>query len=75
IKEVIVYGENDLITAEIFPDYETDSVTNIIDEKIRMYNSEQPIYRQISTIRYRETEFEKTTTKKIKRTYKEQQND
>ena len=75
IKEVIVYGENDLITAEIFPNFETDSVTNIIDEKIRMYNIEQPIYRQISTIRYRETEFEKTTTKKIKRTYKEQQND
>ncbi len=72
IKEVIVYGENDLITAEIFPDYETDNVKAIIDEKIRLYNNEQPAYRQVSVVKFRDEEFPKTTTKKIRRTYKEQ---
>lgn len=75
IKEVIVYGENDLITAEIFPDYETDNVKSIIDKKICLYNTEQPAYRQVSALKYRETEFPKTTTKKIRRTNKEQYND
>ncbi len=72
IKEVVVYGENDLITAEIFPDYESANVKTIIDEKIRMYNKEQPAYRQVSVVKYRDEEFPKTTTKKIRRTYKEQ---
>ena len=71
IKEVIVYGEQDLIVAEIFPDYETDNVKTIIDEKIRIYNSNQPAYRQISIVKYRDKEFKKTTTKKIIRTYQE----
>ncbi|MBR5232865.1 MAG: AMP-binding protein [Clostridia bacterium] len=71
IKEVVVYGENDLITAEIFPDYETDGAKKIIEEKIRQYNIKQPAYRQISDIKFRDEEFPKTTTKKIRRTYKE----
>ena len=70
IKEVVVYGEKDLITAEIFPDYEKDDVKAIIREKIHQYNMNQPSYRQISEVKYRETEFLKTTTKKIKRDYK-----
>ena len=72
IKELIVYCENDLITVEIFPDYETDGVKKIIEEKIRLYNNEQPAYRQVSVVKFRDEEFPKTTTKKIKRTYKEQ---
>ena len=42
----------------------------IIREKIHQYNMNQPSYRQISEVKYRETEFLKTTTKKIKRDYK-----
>ena len=72
IKEVVVYGEDDLIIAEIFPDYEKSDVKTVIGEKIRQYNMKQPVYRQISEVKYRETEFLKTTTKKIRRTYKEQ---
>lgn len=70
IKELIIYGENEQIVAEIFPDYEITDVKNIISEKIDLYNKEQPSYRQIVSIKFRETEFEKTTTKKIKRHYK-----
>lgn len=71
IKEVVVYGEDDLIKAEIFPDYETDNVKANIDEKIRLYNKKQPAYRQIAIVKYKDTEFSKTTTKKIRRFYKE----
>ena len=67
IKEVIVYAEDDLIAAEIYPDFDIDGVKNIIDAKIHKLNKTLPPYKQIAKIKFRETEFSKTTTKKIKR--------
>ncbi len=67
IKEVIVYAENDLIAAEVYPDFDIDGIKDIIDVKIHTLNKTLPPYKQIARITYRETEFNKTTTKKIKR--------
>ena len=67
IKEVIVYAENDLITAEIYPDREAANVEEVIDAKITEINKALPTYKQIGRTKYRDTEFPKTTTKKIKR--------
>lgn len=61
IKEVLVYGEDDQITAEIF----TESDRNIIQEKILTMNRSQPSYKEITKVKFRNTEFPKTTTKKI----------
>lgn len=61
IKEVLVYGEDDQITAEIF----TESDRNIIQEKILTLNRTQPSYKEITKVKFRNTEFPKTTTKKI----------
>lgn len=65
IKECMVYEENHLLTAEIYSDShisETD-----IKESIQNLNRTLPIYKQIVSIKFRQDEFEKTTTKKIKR--------
>lgn len=69
VKEVLVYGKNDSITAEIFCDEEAENAESIIREKIDMLNKDLPSYKQIASVKFRETEFPKTTTKKIKRNY------
>ena len=73
IKEVVVFEKDKKIAAEIFPDFEIipndantqKEVQKIVDD----FNKDLPFYKKIDTIVLRETEFEKTTTKKIKRKY------
>lgn len=62
VVEVVVYGEDDLIAAEIFAEDKTG-----IEEGIAKINETLPKYKKINRIKFRDTEFEKTTTKKIKR--------
>ena len=67
IKEALVYGENGQVCAEIFyGEYSAD-----IEETIRVHIGQLmkgwPIYKQIQIIKFRYEEFEKTTTRKIKR--------
>lgn len=62
VKEVVVYVENDIITAEVFADEETG-----IQESVMALNKELPGYKRIQRVKFRTSEFEKTTTKKIKR--------
>lgn len=62
VNEVIVYAENELITAEIYAED-----TSGIEEGIDSLNKTLPMYKQIQKIKFRDSEFEKTTTKKIRR--------
>ncbi len=62
VVEVVVYGEDDLIAAEIFAEDKTG-----IEEGIALINETLPKYKKINRIKFRDTEFDKTTTKKIKR--------
>lgn len=62
VIEVLVYAENDAITAEIYAG-NTDNIQNSINE----LNKSLPLYKQVSKVKFRDTEFVKTTTKKIKR--------
>ena len=65
IKEVIVYSFNEILKAEIYPNYEIEEVENIIKIKISEMNKNLPAYKKISALSFRDTEFNKTTTKKI----------
>lgn len=83
IQEAIVYGKEDskvgnvMITADIFPNYpllkETRGEMNSSDiyhfykELVDEVNKKMPPYKAIKRINIRETEFNKTTTGKIKR--------
>lgn len=62
VVEVIVYGEDNLIAAEIYAEDRSG-----IEEGINALNETLPSYKRINRIKFRDTEFEKTTTKKIKR--------
>lgn len=65
IHEIVVYAKNDNIAAEIYA--EADSF-EYISATILELNKQLPIYKQIKDVFFRSKEFEKTTTKKIKRT-------
>lgn len=73
IQEVLVRGSDGVIEAEIYPDYEYAAKKKVKDmpgtlqEIIDEYNKNAPLYKRIVKLKIRETEFEKNTTKKIKR--------
>ena len=73
VQEVLVREGEGAIEAEIFPDYDyaakkkikdiPDALQKIIDD----YNKTAPLYKRVFGLKVRETEFDKNTTKKIKR--------
>lgn len=62
VEEVVVVAQNETITAEIFS---ADCAG--IQEAITALNKDMPPYKRIQRVVFRDTPFEKTTTKKIKR--------
>lgn len=67
VKEVIVYGKDNSIIAEVYPDENIENVQMVIRSKTDHLNKKLPSYKQIGSVKFRNTEFPKTTTKKIKR--------
>ena len=73
VKEVLVREKDQVIEAEIFPDLDYAKKKRIKDvraalqEIVDEYNKEVPVYKRIHSLIVRETEFDKTTAKKIKR--------
>lgn len=75
ICEVVVKESGKYILAEIFPEYESEELVGLnekqiekkIDRIIKEINKDLPVYKKINKIVMRNIEFEKTTTKKIKR--------
>lgn len=73
VQEILVRENEGLIEAEIFPDYEYAEKKEIADipaylqEIIDNYNTGVPAYKKVYRLKVRETEFEKTPSKKIKR--------
>lgn len=83
ISEVVVWGVDDektgdtVVQAEIFPDYPTleekfgkvseEELKRILKKEVDEINEHMPPYKRVKRFEIREEEFEKTTTKKIKR--------
>ena len=73
VQEILVRENEGVIEAEIFPDYEYVKKKKIADVRAKLqeiideYNKEAPAYKKIYSLKVRETEFEKTPSKKIKR--------
>lgn len=65
LKEVIVYGVDHLIAAEVYLDESVSDARERIDEDIKMINQQLPQNQNIGKIIVRDTEFPKTTTQKI----------
>ncbi len=73
VKEVLVREKEGAIEAEIYPDLEYAGAKGISDirkelqNNIDAWNLQAPPYKKITRLTVRETEFEKTPSKKIKR--------
>lgn len=77
IKEVMVYAaagsDQETINADVFLDAQYIESSGIVDiqeqlnQDIRRLNNTLPVYKRINNVSIMEHEFEKTTTKKIKR--------
>ena len=73
VLEALVRDSEGVIEAEIFPDYEYASKKKIKDMQTKLqeiiddYNKTAPLYKRIFKLKVRDVEFEKNTTKKIKR--------
>ena len=73
VQEILVRESEGVIEAEIFPDYEYAKKKRIKDigrelqQIIDDYNLSVPAHRKVYRLKVRETEFEKTPSKKIKR--------
>ncbi len=77
IAEVVVTGEDNGLTARIYPDHELADKKKMDEEKLGRelqkiiddYNKTQPTYRRIAHLIIRENPFRRNTTKKILRQY------
>lgn len=69
VKEVVAYGSGNKIVAEVFLDEAVTDAKNRIHADIQAVNQRLPFTHTIGQIIVRDTEFPKTTTKKIKRTH------
>ena len=69
VKEVITYGKDNMIVAEVYLDEEAESAKERIHTDIQRINQTLPLVRNIGKVIIRDKEFPKTTTKKIKRNY------
>ena len=67
VNEVVVFEGDDVICAEIYT--ETPEEKERIKADVQALNKELPSYKHVQKVLFRDTEFEKTTTKKIKRNY------
>lgn len=73
VQEVLVRDSEGVIEAEIYPDLEYVAKKKIKDVEAKLqeiideYNKSAPLYKRVVKLKVRDTEFEKNTTKKIKR--------
>lgn len=71
VSEILVYAEDGFVTAEIFPNKDLcpdmDEAVTKIKDIIKEINLTIPSSKTIRRLRIREVEFDKTTSKKIKR--------
>ena len=73
VQEILVREQEGVIEAEIFPDYDYAKKKHIRDIRAALqqildeYNQGAPVYKRVYSLKVRETEFEKNTSRKIKR--------
>lgn len=71
IEDILVYGEDDIICAEVYPNFKYAEAANItdiagtVDAIVKKYNQQLPSFKRILKCRIRENPFAKTSSKKI----------
>ena len=71
ISDILVYGTNEVIAAEVYPNYKyaevhgIDDIEGEVQKIINKHNEDLPSYSKISQCAVRKNPFEKTSSKKI----------
>ena len=65
VQEVLVYGNEGIIVAEIYPEDVYADNKEYFQQLMRQINRNRPLYKQVGKIILRDTEFPKNTSKKI----------
>ena len=85
VEEVLVSGKEDasgdiVITAEVYPNMDAveavlgkkpdqNSISVFLEKEVKKANGRLVSYKTVKSVIYRDIEFEKTTSRKIKRSY------
>lgn len=68
MQEILVYSEGEQITAEVYPYPEyKDKAEELFKKKVEQINKTVPQSKRILRLRLRDREFDKTTSRKVKR--------
>ena len=70
VSEVVVYEDDHSIVAEVFPEeseLSKEEMEKVLQKRIDKMNKGLPNHKHVQKLKVRDTEFEKTSTKKIKR--------
>jgi long-chain acyl-CoA synthetase len=68
MQEILVYSEDEQITAEVYPFPEfKDKAEELFKKKVAQINKTVPQSKRIIRLRLRDREFDKTTSRKVKR--------
>ena len=67
VTETAVYAKHDQIIAEVYAENSEPQIEDAIRVAIHEINRGLPMYKHIGQIKFRDTEFQKTTTMKIKK--------
>ena len=70
VKEVVAFENDGAIAIEVYLDKDFQNAEQKIHSDIEKLNRTLPVTQNIGKVIIRDTEFPKTTTKKIKRNYK-----
>ncbi len=71
VEDILVFEENDTITAEIYPNFkyaeanDIEDIEGAVGESIAKINQQLPTFKRILNFRVRKDPFEKTTSRKI----------
>lgn len=71
VQEVLVFGKDDVIAAEFYPNFKYAEIAGINDPQaeiaalVKKYNEELPSYKRILKVSYRDIAFEKSSSGKI----------
>ena len=64
-----IYPEMEAVKEALGPDPDEQAIRALLEEEVRKVNGELVSYKRIRRVHYRDSEFEKTTSRKIRRQY------
>ena len=69
ILTATIYPDREAVEKLLGPDPEREAIQSLLEEEVKKVNQKLVSYKRIRRVIYRDREFEKTTSRKIRRQY------